>query len=320
MVHGWRVAIGERSSVATAHPLGQTTGAGCRDVSGTAWNEICSFANLCRSARRAARGKRHVRGTAAFLERLEPACLDLSRRLVEESWRPSRPTVFVIRDPQLREISAAPFEDRVVHHALVDPLEERFDAALDPRTFACRRGKGTLRAIEHARALVRTRSYFLKLDVAPLRSRLPVREPCLPQAARAARHRMQHEPSRELLRQRRDRELLWNLQAGMGPSTPVVRAHRCAASNARRHRGLLQPPTAPFGAWVQDPGRGRFGHSLMRTSQPLGSRLPLDTLLGGLRPRTAALRSSQLERWLRAAPPEARLRAALHRRWIVLLS
>jgi RNA-directed DNA polymerase len=130
------------------------------------WEEICSFSNLCRAAKRAARGKRHVAAAARFLQRLEPEVLSLEQELRTDSWRASPPTTFVISDPKVREISAAPFRDRVVHHALIDPLEQRFDAALCDQTFACRRDLGTHRALNSAQELVRRHSHFLKLDIA----------------------------------------------------------------------------------------------------------------------------------------------------------
>jgi RNA-directed DNA polymerase len=131
----------------------------------TKWEEITSFRNLCSAARRAARGKKTVAGAAKFLERLEIEVLALQRELIADTWRPSRPATFTIHDPKERVITAAPFHDRVVHHALVDPLEAIFDAALVPETFACRRGKGTHKALAHAKDLVRGNAYFLKLDV-----------------------------------------------------------------------------------------------------------------------------------------------------------
>jgi RNA-directed DNA polymerase len=130
------------------------------------WEEITSFGNLCRAAKRAARCKRRVAGAARFLERLEPEALALQRELLDGRWRPSRPVQFTIRDPKERVITAAPFRDRVVHHALIDPLEARLDAALVPHSFACRRGLGTHKALAHARELVRRHTHFLKLDIA----------------------------------------------------------------------------------------------------------------------------------------------------------
>ena len=52
------------------------------------WDEITTFGNLCRAAKRAARCKRRVAGAARFLERLEPEVLALQRELREGRWRP----------------------------------------------------------------------------------------------------------------------------------------------------------------------------------------------------------------------------------------
>ncbi len=65
----------------------------------------------------------------------------------------------------MRTITAAPFRDRVVHHALIDPLEAWFDRRMIAHSYACRRGKGQHRALRHAHRLVRRHSWFLKLDV-----------------------------------------------------------------------------------------------------------------------------------------------------------
>lgn len=132
----------------------------------TAWQTIVSFANLCRAAKNAVRGKRSVQGAARFLAQLEPEVLQLQRALVTGLWQPGRPVTFDIRDPKVRTITAAPFRDRVVHHALIDVLEPGLDAALLPCTFACRRGYGQHRALQHAQRLVRRHGWFSKLDVA----------------------------------------------------------------------------------------------------------------------------------------------------------
>jgi len=130
------------------------------------WEEVCSFDALCRASRRAARGKKRVRAAARWLADLEPACLRLESRLRDRSWRPGKPTTFVIHDPKTRTITAAPFGDRVVHHALMDALEPHFEARMLPHSFACRKGKGTHAAVRRARELVRAHDWLLKLDVA----------------------------------------------------------------------------------------------------------------------------------------------------------
>lgn len=132
---------------------------------GGVWDEITSFANLLRATTRAARGKRATKGVAMFLQRREPELLALQRELIEGTWRPGPPSTFTIHDPKVREITAAPFRDRVVHHALIDVLEPWFDRRMVPHSFACRRGKGQHAALRHAQRLVRQHPWFLKLDV-----------------------------------------------------------------------------------------------------------------------------------------------------------
>ncbi len=140
---------------------------------GNLWPEIASFVNLLRATARAARGKREVAGVARFLERREPELLRLLDELETDTYRPGRPFAFEIRDPKMRTIHAAPFRDRVLHHALIDPLEPIFDRRMIADSFACRRGKGTHAAIARARHYVRRHGWFLKLDVTRFFPSLP---------------------------------------------------------------------------------------------------------------------------------------------------
>lgn len=126
---------------------------------------ITGFANLRRAAARAARGKRRSSAIAQFLFRLEPELLSLQHRLREGVWRPGQPFDFEILEPKRRTIRAAPFADRVVHHAAIDPIEHQLDQWLVAETFACRRGKGQHKALSHARTLLRQSRWFLKMDV-----------------------------------------------------------------------------------------------------------------------------------------------------------
>ncbi|MEX1363988.1 MAG: reverse transcriptase/maturase family protein [Nannocystaceae bacterium] len=83
-----------------------------------------------------------------------------------ETYQPGRMSSFVLHDPKLRLIRVAPFRDRVVHHAVIDVLEPVFDRRMIHASFACRRGKGTHAALDHAQGLVRRYGWFLKMDVA----------------------------------------------------------------------------------------------------------------------------------------------------------
>jgi hypothetical protein len=90
-----------------------------------------------RAAHRAIRGKRRKRA-AAFMAGLETEVLRLERELQTGTWRPGRPIEIELFEPKHRIVSAAPFRDRVVHHALcavVEPIFERgfiFDLCESP--------------------------------------------------------------------------------------------------------------------------------------------------------------------------------------------
>lgn len=122
---------------------------------GNLWPEIASFGNLVRAARRAALGKRDVAGVARFLADLEPNVLSLQRELEAGTWAPGRAFTFEIHDPKTRTITAAPFADRVVHHALIDVLEPHLERRMLYESFACGAGRaqknhrGTESAEEH---------------------------------------------------------------------------------------------------------------------------------------------------------------------------
>jgi hypothetical protein len=124
-----------------------------------------SFEALRKAARRAALGKRDREEVARFLCDLEPEVLQLERELKEGSWRPGAYRTFTINDPKERTISAAPFRDRVVHHAVCAALGPVIERRLIDDTFACRKGKGTLGALRRAQLFARRHGYSLNLDI-----------------------------------------------------------------------------------------------------------------------------------------------------------
>jgi len=132
---------------------------------GNLWPDLTSFANLLSAAEAAAAGKRKRPDVAAFLMDLEPELLQLQRELLDGRYQPGPYRTFTILDPKPREISAAPFRDRVVHHALTNILEPIFERRFSNNSFACRAGKGTHKALDVAREGVRKFPYVLKLDV-----------------------------------------------------------------------------------------------------------------------------------------------------------
>ena len=132
---------------------------------GNLWAAIVSPANLLEAAQAAARGKRQRSDVARFLLNLEPELIRLRRELVEGSYAPGGYRTFQVEDPKPRLISAAPFRDRVVHHALTRVIEPVFERRFTTDSFACRKGLGTHRAIERARQGCKRCAFVLKCDV-----------------------------------------------------------------------------------------------------------------------------------------------------------
>jgi RNA-directed DNA polymerase len=112
------------------------------------FGRIASFAALRSAVRRAVCGKRKKPGASAFFAHLEGELLRLERELRDGTYRPGRYVEIKVRDPKERIVSAAPFRDRVVHHALCAVIGPLFERGFFGNTFANRVGKGTHRAIE----------------------------------------------------------------------------------------------------------------------------------------------------------------------------
>src|SRR5947208_9113722 len=119
---------------------------------GNLWPELISFPNLLRAARKAARGKRFRPNVAAFHFHLEAELWRPHAELANHTYRPGPYHSFTICEPKTRLISAAPYRDRVVHHALCNVLEPIFERSFSSDTYACRRGKGTHAAVRRCQA------------------------------------------------------------------------------------------------------------------------------------------------------------------------
>ena len=90
---------------------------------------------------------------------------ELQRELLAGTYRPGGYVHFHVKDPKRRNISAACFRDRVVHHALCALIEPRFERLFIPDSYANRLGKGTHEAIDRLQDLARGHRYVLRADV-----------------------------------------------------------------------------------------------------------------------------------------------------------
>jgi len=130
-----------------------------------AFSEVCSFENLLLAYRNAARGKRGRPAAAGYEYGLADRLLELKHELESSRYRPGSFVHFLIHEPKRRKISAAPFRDRLVHHALCNVIEPRFERLFVPDSYANRPGKGTHRALDRLQAFSRHFRYVFRADI-----------------------------------------------------------------------------------------------------------------------------------------------------------
>jgi RNA-directed DNA polymerase len=129
------------------------------------FKHIYSFENLLSAFRKAAKGKRKNSTVATFELRMESNILELQEQLRTRTYFPGDYRAFTIYDPKERLISAAPFRDRVVHHALCNIIEPLFERGFIYDSYANRKGKGTHEAIRRYQDYAKQYRYVLKCDI-----------------------------------------------------------------------------------------------------------------------------------------------------------
>jgi len=133
----------------------------CADL----YSQVWAFENLYLAYRKARKGKRGREPAATFEFDLESNLLQLQDELRTKTYRPGLYTSFYIHEPKRRLISAAPFRDRVVHHALCNVIEPLFERRFISDSYANRVGKGTHRALDRCQEFARRHRYVLQCDI-----------------------------------------------------------------------------------------------------------------------------------------------------------
>jgi len=129
------------------------------------FTSIVQWDNLWLAYRKAARGKRSTASVARFEFQVADRLVELQDELRTRSYHPGPYTHFTIHEPKRRKISAAPFRDRVVHHALCNVIELIFEQRFIADSYANRVGKGTHRAIDRVQHFAHRYRYVLRMDV-----------------------------------------------------------------------------------------------------------------------------------------------------------
>jgi retron-type reverse transcriptase len=124
-----------------------------------------AFSNLLAAFRKASKGKRYRPEVLDFGAKLEDELFRLQRELESFTYVPGSYQRFLVHEPKQRLVSAAPFRDRVVHHALIavlaPPLERRFIST----SYANRQGYGTHRALRRFCRACQEHRWILQADI-----------------------------------------------------------------------------------------------------------------------------------------------------------
>jgi RNA-directed DNA polymerase len=128
------------------------------------YDRIIHPLNLWSAYKDAARGKRYQTAAAHFEYDLEKNLVELEHDLRDETYQPGGYQSFYIQRPKRRLINAAPFRDRVVHHALMNVIEPLFERQFIFDTYANRKGKGTHKALDRCTYYLRRHDYVMHLD------------------------------------------------------------------------------------------------------------------------------------------------------------
>lgn len=132
---------------------------------GNLYEKIITFDNLLLSAQKAQKGKRYHPNILEFNYNLENELLRLQQELTNQTYQPGQYNTFFITEPKPRLISAAPYRDRVIHHALCNIIVPLIEPSLIPDTYANRKGYGTHKALKRFIQFARSSQYILQCDI-----------------------------------------------------------------------------------------------------------------------------------------------------------
>jgi retron-type reverse transcriptase len=132
---------------------------------GNLWQKILDWKNLLLASRLAQRGKRFRDNVLEFNNHREQELFKIRTELQRKTYQPGAYKTFNIYDPKPRLISAAPYRDRVVHHALCNIIVPLLEPSFISDTYANRVGYGTHRALKRFTNFARSSVYILQCDL-----------------------------------------------------------------------------------------------------------------------------------------------------------
>ena len=135
-----------------------------KDSSGDALSASSLYPLLYKAYKLARKNKRNTKNQMRFEISLESELMNLAENLADKTYKPLPSVCFINEKPVKREVIAADFRDRVVHHLLCGWLFPIFERRFIHDSYSCRKNKGTLFAVNRARGFLRRASDDFRKD------------------------------------------------------------------------------------------------------------------------------------------------------------
>lgn len=133
---------------------------------------IFNFQNLLKAYYQCRKRKRKTANATKFEFNFEGELFKLEQELINHNYKPSRSICFVIVNHKSREVFAADFRDRIVHHLLINYLQPIWEKKFIYHSYSCRNNKGPLCAFKNLKKAIKCVSknfsvpaYYLQLDI-----------------------------------------------------------------------------------------------------------------------------------------------------------
>ncbi len=154
--------------------------------------KVASIDNLTSAAHKARKGNPSSVGGMIYMDYLEANVASVSQSILSGEYQPGKHKEFLIYEPKRRLISALPFKDRVVQHAVHNVIEPIFERTFYHQSYGCRKGKGTHAGAVQCQAMMRRLAkqgdvwilktdfsgYFYNIDRAVLHKRIRNKVSC----------------------------------------------------------------------------------------------------------------------------------------------
>lgn len=116
--------------------------------------------------------KRKTINALKFELDFEKKLLNLKKQLKNHTYKPGRSICFVVTYPKIREVFAADFSDRVIHHLLINQINPYFEKCFIYDSFACRKEKGIHMALIRLKKFLQQitknktqKAFYAQLDI-----------------------------------------------------------------------------------------------------------------------------------------------------------